>query len=77
MSFTSVVLPSTPLMQPGQVPNGLSNSHLTELSSASVTATVGPLLERPRAQRPDQNPKASPAALSPDTDFHYVRGSTL
>lgn len=59
-SATSVVLQSSQLMQPGQVPNGLNNSPLPlELTSSSITTTVGPLQEDPQArgQTKDQRPQ--------------------
>lgn len=62
-SASSVVLPSSPLMQPGEVPNGLSNSPLPEdFMSTFITATVRPSFENldPRSQSKVPRPQLLP-----------------
>ncbi|CAL9706840.1 unnamed protein product [Knipowitschia caucasica] len=54
-SAASIILPPSPLMHPGQVPNGFSNSPPTEsLSSPSVTSTVGSGDQDPRGPTKDR-----------------------
>lgn len=65
VSATSLGLPPSPLMHPGQVPNGFSISPLSdEHASLSVTATVGPDNPEPRALTKDPKPQLE--AIIPD-----------
>ncbi|XP_059918890.1 glucocorticoid receptor isoform X1 [Gadus macrocephalus] len=80
-SATAVVLPSSPLMQPGDVPNSLSNSPLPEeLTSASGTASFGLILEdsEPRGASKDQ--RAQQQLFQPQTTAslgRYTFGDNL
>lgn len=78
---SSVILPSSVLMQPGQVPNGLSDSPLQE-DFTSTTATLGLFLEDPdtrgltKVQRPQQLLQTS-AATSTTTFGHQTLTENL
>ena len=82
-SATAVVLPSSPLMQPGDVPNSLSNSPLPEeLTSASGTASFGLILEdsEPRVASKDQRAQQQLFQLQPQTTAslgRYTFGDSL
>ncbi|KAK7922871.1 hypothetical protein WMY93_009773 [Mugilogobius chulae] len=77
-SATSLVLPPSPLMQPGQVPNGFSNNPLSEsFSSPSVTATVGSGDQQPRGLTKDQkNPSGSRAQDSAQSSMDSLIGGS-
>uniref|UniRef100_A0A6Q2WS86 Glucocorticoid receptor n=1 Tax=Esox lucius TaxID=8010 RepID=A0A6Q2WS86_ESOLU len=73
---TSVFLPSSPLMQPGDVPNGLSNPPSREdVTSASITATASgglyledpetPNIETPKVSTKDQRAQAQNLVFPP------------
>nr|XP_019959011.1 PREDICTED: glucocorticoid receptor-like [Paralichthys olivaceus]XP_019959089.1 PREDICTED: glucocorticoid receptor-like [Paralichthys olivaceus] len=73
-SATSIILPSSPLMQPGQVPNGLSNSPLPEeLTPISVTATLGPLLENPQPWGLTKDPRSQQQLPQTQTSAAFGR----
>lgn len=70
----------SPLMQPGQVPNGLSNSPLPEeLTPVSVTSTLGRLLEdpQPRGLSKDQRPQQQQFLQTSTTFGRQTLGENL
>lgn len=73
-SAATIALPPSPLMQPGQIPNGLSNSPLPqELSPITANATLGPLLTKdPRIQRQQSRPIQTSTTFGLQTLSHTL-----